>query len=66
LAPALTLGCGTWGGSITSDNVTPLHLINIKRLAYHKQENINQDAVKDIIYSYTKIEIIEAIDQLFM
>jgi acetaldehyde dehydrogenase (acetylating) len=34
LAPALTLGCGTWGGSATSDNVTPLHLINRKRLAY--------------------------------
>lgn len=34
LAPSLTLGCGTWGGSSTSDNVTPLHLINIKRLAY--------------------------------
>jgi len=35
LAPALTLGCGTMGGSSTSDNVTPLHLRNIKRLAYH-------------------------------
>ncbi|WP_227763212.1 acetaldehyde dehydrogenase (acetylating) [Zhaonella formicivorans] len=34
LAPSLTLGCGTLGGSSTSDNVTPLHLINIKRLAY--------------------------------
>jgi len=34
LAPSLTLGCGTWGGSSTSDNVTPLHLINIKRQAY--------------------------------
>src|SRR5262249_48710351 len=34
LAPAMTLGCGTWGGSITSDNVTPMHLINIKRLAF--------------------------------
>jgi len=31
-APAMTLGPGSWGGSITSDNVTPLHLINIKRL----------------------------------
>ncbi len=31
-APAMTLGPGAWGGSITSDNVTPLHLINIKRL----------------------------------
>jgi len=26
------LGPGSWGGSITSDNVTPLHLLNIKRL----------------------------------
>lgn len=34
LAPSLTLGCGTWGGNSTSDNVTPLHLINIKRQAY--------------------------------
>ncbi|ADG80943.1 acetaldehyde dehydrogenase [Thermincola ferriacetica] len=34
LAPSLTLGCGSWGGSSTSDNVTPLHLINIKRQAY--------------------------------
>lgn len=34
LAPAMTLGCGTWGGSITGDNVTPMHLLNIKRLAY--------------------------------
>jgi len=34
LAPSFTLGCGTWGGSATSDNVTPLHLINIKRVAY--------------------------------
>ncbi len=32
LPPALTLGCGTWGGSSTSDNVGPLHLVNIKRL----------------------------------
>lgn len=34
LSPAFTLGCGTWGGSATADNVTPLHLINIKRVAY--------------------------------
>lgn len=38
LAPAFTLGCGTWGGSATSDNVTPMHLINIKRVAYGIRE----------------------------
>ncbi len=34
LSPAMTLGCGAYGGNITSDNITPLHLINVKRLAY--------------------------------
>ena len=34
LDPAMTLGCGGYGGNITSDNITPRHLINIKRLAY--------------------------------
>lgn len=34
LAPALTLGCGTWGGSSVSENVGPEHLINVKRVAY--------------------------------
>ena len=32
--PAMTLGCGAMAGNITSDNVGPQHLINIKRLAY--------------------------------
>ncbi|MFN2398107.1 MAG: aldehyde dehydrogenase family protein [Gemmatimonadaceae bacterium] len=31
-APAMTLGPGAWGGSSTSDNITPLHLINLKRV----------------------------------
>jgi acetaldehyde dehydrogenase (acetylating) len=34
LFPAMTLGCGAIAGNSTSDNVSPLHLINIKRLAY--------------------------------
>jgi acetaldehyde dehydrogenase (acetylating) len=34
LDPAMTLGCGGWGGNITSDNISPRHLINLKRLAY--------------------------------
>ena len=32
--PSMTLGCGSPGGNITSDNITPMHLVNIKRLAY--------------------------------
>jgi acetaldehyde dehydrogenase (acetylating) len=34
LDPAMTLGCGGWGGNITSDNITPRHLLNVKRLAH--------------------------------
>jgi acetaldehyde dehydrogenase (acetylating) len=34
LEPAMTLGCGGYGGNITSDNISPRHLLNIKRLAY--------------------------------
>jgi acetaldehyde dehydrogenase (acetylating) len=34
LAPSMSLGCGAYAGNITSDNITPFHLINVKRLAY--------------------------------
>ncbi|MBS1829867.1 MAG: aldehyde dehydrogenase family protein [Acidobacteria bacterium] len=32
--PSMTLGCGAMAGNITSDNVGPMHLLNIKRIAY--------------------------------
>lgn len=38
LPPALTLGCGAVGGSATSDNVGPMNLINIRRVAYGLKE----------------------------
>jgi acetaldehyde dehydrogenase (acetylating) len=34
LDPAMTLGCGGYGGNITSDNISPKHLLNTKRLAW--------------------------------
>lgn len=34
LFPAMTLGCGAIAGNATSDNITPMHLLNIKRLAW--------------------------------
>jgi acetaldehyde dehydrogenase (acetylating) len=33
LAPSMSLGCGALAGNVTSDNITPLHLINVKRVA---------------------------------
>ncbi|WP_197256046.1 acetaldehyde dehydrogenase (acetylating) [Paenibacillus dendritiformis] len=38
IAPALTLGCGAVGGSSTSDNISPLNLLNIRRVAYGLRE----------------------------
>jgi acetaldehyde dehydrogenase (acetylating) len=35
--PAMTLGCGAIAGNSTSDNIGPMHLINIKRLAYDRE-----------------------------
>ncbi|HEU0123918.1 MAG TPA: aldehyde dehydrogenase family protein [Bryobacteraceae bacterium] len=34
LFPAMTLGCGSVAGNATGDNITPLHLLNVKRLAW--------------------------------
>lgn len=34
LPPSMTLGCGSWGGNVTSDNVSPLHLMDVKRVAF--------------------------------
>jgi len=36
LIPSLTLGCGTFGGTSTTDNVTYTHLLNVKRVAYYR------------------------------
>ncbi|MGC1685615.1 MAG: aldehyde dehydrogenase family protein [Candidatus Acidiferrales bacterium] len=37
LFPAMTLGCGAAGGNITSDNIGPMHLMNIKRIAWESR-----------------------------
>jgi acetaldehyde dehydrogenase (acetylating) len=42
LDPAMTLGCGGWGGNITSDNISPRHLLNIKRVAYELRPAVVQ------------------------
>jgi len=39
LTPSFTLGCGTFGGNSTTDNVSYIHLLNIKRLALKLQEH---------------------------
>jgi len=38
LAPSLTLGCGAVGGNSSSDNIGPLNLIDIRRVARGQRE----------------------------
>lgn len=38
LEPSMTLGCGAYGGNISSDNITARHLYNVKRVAYGIKE----------------------------
>jgi acetaldehyde dehydrogenase/alcohol dehydrogenase len=49
LDPSLTLGCGTWGGNSTSENVEPKHLLNIKTVA-ERRENMLWFRVPPKIY----------------
>ncbi len=42
LAPSMTLGCGSWGGNVTSDNISPLHLMDIKRVAFETRPVTSQ------------------------
>ena len=44
LFPALTLGCGAVGGSSSSNNISPLDLINIRRVAWGTEERVAKTA----------------------
>src|SRR5262245_23839429 len=51
LDPAMTLGCGGWGGNITSANISPRHLLNIKRLAYEVRPALKPATPADLARS---------------
>ena len=51
LFPALTLGCGAVGGSSSSNNIGPMDLVNIRRVAWgtdvnHTQVKVDSDLVE--------------------
>ena len=46
LAPSMTLGCGSWGGNVTSDNVSPIHLMDIKRVAFETKSVQSESKVQ--------------------
>lgn len=49
LFPALTLGCGAVGGSSSSNNISPMDLINIRRVAWGTEEEQPKAVTDDIV-----------------
>ena len=47
--PSLTLGCGTFGGNSTTDNVSSVNLINVKRVA-KRRVNMQWFKIPEKIY----------------
>ncbi len=47
LFPALTLGCGAVGGSSSSNNISPMDLINIRRVAWDIGEKVAEKSCVD-------------------
>ena len=65
LFPALTLGCGAVGGSSSSNNISPMDLINIRRVAWdtgEKQEN-KQIAVDSALVDLLAEKILERLER---
>lgn len=48
LPPSMTLGCGSWGGNVTSDNISPIHLMDIKRVAFETKP-VNKPAPRPAV-----------------
>ena len=56
LFPALTLGCGAVGGSSSSNNISPMDLINIRRVAWGTEEKQPQikEETGDLVEQITR------------
>ena len=59
LFPALTLGCGAVGGSASSNNISPLDLINIRRVAWDAEEHPPEKTVDDDLVAILTEKLLE-------
>lgn len=66
LFPALTLGCGAVGGSSTSNNISPLDLINVRRVAWGREQPekqpVHQSQVDDHLVELLTQKILERLE----
>ena len=60
LFPALTLGCGAVGGSSSSNNISPMDLINIRRVAWdNAQHSCSTSKVDESLVEILTAKILE-------
>ncbi len=57
LPPSMTLGCGSWGGNVTSDNISPIHLMDIKRVAFETRAVNTRPAARSAAASGSPVPV---------
>ena len=62
LFPALTLGCGAVGGSSSSNNISPMDLINIRRVAWDTRQQPAPREDHDLVELLTR-KILERLER---
>ena len=62
LFPALTLGCGAVGGSASSNNIGPMDLINVRRVAWGVEESQPQIRVDHDLVELLTQKILERLN----
>ena len=62
LFPALTLGCGAVGGSSSSNNISPLDLINIRRVAFDSKQEKTATPTDDSLVEMITAKILEKLN----
>lgn len=63
LFPALTLGCGAVGGSSSSNNISPMDLINIRRVAWDNGNTVEKPAVDSSLVDMLTARILERLQK---
>ena len=63
LFPALTLGCGAVGGSSSSNNISPLDLINIRRVAWDNQSAEAPKSIDNGLLEVLTSKILERLER---
>ena len=62
LFPALTLGCGAVGGSSSSNNIGPMDLVNIRRVAWGQEQESRQVQVSSDLVELLAQKILERLN----